>query len=97
MKLILASTAVRDLQSIAEYGRSQFGTVHTTQYIRRVRQALGLLIENPHLWRLHEFTEPPIRRYVCGSHAIFYDERPDSLLIVRILHHSQDHPAHITR
>ena len=92
----LTRQAAADLQDIYRYGRRLWGRAQAEQYARQLRQCFRLLATRPLAGRKREELQPPgLHSFAQGSHVIFYQPQPYGVLIVRILHGSQDVRRHL--
>jgi len=87
----LTRQAAADLQGIYRYTRRTWGRAQAAQYARQLQQCLTMLATRPHAGRRREELQPPgLHSFVQGSHVIFYQPQPYGVLIVRVLHGTQD-------
>lgn len=89
-KLLISRRADHDLVLISQYTTSEYGTVQARKYRDQLRSCFQSLLDNPHLGSSAEEIAPRLRRIRQQAHVIFYLVEADSVLIVRVLHHSMD-------
>jgi len=51
---------------------------------------LRLLADNPMLGRARPEIAPDLRSFAVGNYVIFYEPKPDGILLVRVLHGARD-------
>lgn len=94
-RIKFSSAARNDLAEIDDYGATRFGDEIAAGYARGFLEVFALLREYPlagrHRPELREGTRCKRHR----SHLIFYRVAGDTVFVQRILHHSQDLPAHL--
>ncbi len=81
--------AEADLSEIAVYTLEQWGEKQTDKYLAQLDDRCDFLAANPLIGRACPEVAQGLRRFPEGSHIIFYEMRPRSVLIVRILHRSR--------
>ncbi len=92
----LTIQAATDLKNIYLYTRRQWGKAQAERYASQLRQCLTMLAIRPHAGRKREALQPAgLHSFVQGSHVIFYQPQPCGVLIVRILHSTQDVTRHL--
>jgi Plasmid stabilization system protein len=57
---------------------------------------MALAAEHPSFGANYEFVKSDLRRYKCVSHAFYYRENLDGILVLRILHGRMDPSRHLT-
>lgn len=82
----LSTRAAADLGGIARYTIETFGVEQARRYRDDLEACFRTLAENPRLGRSAERLGPGLRRFEPRSHAVFYMQIEDGILIVRILH-----------
>lgn len=95
MKITLSTPAVNDLQDIYRYGLVTFSRATADSYLDLILSAFRTIEHNPRIGRLVPLTKTALHRYVVNKHIIYYDLFDTRIKIIRILHHTQDHPAHL--
>lgn len=94
-KLKLSTAARNDLAAIDDYGVAQFGEAIAAEYARGFRAALSSLRDYPLLGPLRSELREGTRCKLHRKHLIFYRVADETVFVQRILHHSQDVPAHL--
>ncbi len=89
-RLELSRQADEDLQHILRYGTSHYGESSADAYYFSFEASFDLLREYPLAGEVDHDSGLNLRRLHHGSHRIFYRHNPESVLIVRIVHHAQD-------
>jgi len=92
---VLSDEAGRDLFSIAAFTLDRFGYEQARKYRQELYRTLSLIAERPGIGVVCEHVRQRTRRFSHTSHIIYYQPLEDSVLILRILHHSQDPLRHI--
>jgi toxin ParE1/3/4 len=91
----LTRQAAADLRGIYRYTRRRWGKAQAERYASQLQQYCTMLATRPHAGRKREELQPPdLHSFVQGSHVIFYQPQPYGVLIVRILHGTQDVRRH---
>ena len=92
----LTRRAAADLKDIYRYTRRRWGQAQAEQYAHQLQQCLTMLATRPHAGRQRAELQPPgLHSFVQGSHVIFYQPQPYGVLIVRVLHGTQDARRHL--
>jgi len=92
---VLSDEAGHDLISIAEFTLDRFGYEQARKYRHELYRTLSLIAERPGVGVMCEQIRQRTRRFAHASHMIYYQPLEDSVLILRILHSSQDPLRHI--
>lgn len=92
----LSQRATSDLDAIAKYTIERFGIEQARSYRDSLKKSFEQLAGNPELGRRAEQLASGLLRFEHRSHVIFYLNRPDGLLIVRILHSGMDVLRHFS-
>ena len=93
----LTRQAEADLKDIYRYTRRMWGKTQAARYARQLQQCFTRLAGRPDAGRQREELRPPgLHSLVQGSHVIFYQPQPYGVLIVRVLHGSQDVRQHLS-
>lgn len=82
----LAKQARDDLHDIFLYGYERFGERQAESYAAGLDHTFLLLADTPLIGRKAEAIAPGIRRHEFGSHVILYEESPDGVLILAVIH-----------
>ncbi|HSX81601.1 MAG TPA: type II toxin-antitoxin system RelE/ParE family toxin [Candidatus Saccharimonadia bacterium] len=92
----LTRQAAADLRDIYRYTRRRWGKAQAERYTGQLQQCLTMLAVRPSTGRKREELQPPdLHSFVQGSHVMFYQPQPYGVLIVRILHGTQDARRHL--
>jgi toxin ParE1/3/4 len=86
----LTEEAVEDIEGILEFSIADFGLQQTEEYYRSLGKCLEMLDDNPEMGNPAIDLLPGYRRFSHISHVIFYKARNQGILVVRVLHKSQD-------
>ena len=91
MSLFSVSRAARaDLKNIAAYTQKTWSTEQRRTYIKDLDQIFLFLAENPMSGTPCDYIISGLRKHSHESHTIFYENRDDSIFIIRVLHKSMD-------
>ncbi|MDY0208256.1 MAG: type II toxin-antitoxin system RelE/ParE family toxin [Pseudomonas sp.] len=91
MSLFSVSRAARaDLKNIAAYTQKTWGAEQRKAYIKDLDLTFLFLAENPMSGTPCDYIISGLRKHSHESHTIFYENRDDSIFIIRILHKSMD-------
>ena len=82
----LTQHAENDLLNMFLYGFQTFGLAQAETYRDNILGCFQLLADNPRLGRPADQFAPGARRHEHAQHVIFYDEQPDGILIIAIIH-----------
>jgi toxin ParE1/3/4 len=82
----LSQRADRDLRDIYLYGVENFGLAQAERYRLELDACFAMLSEFPRLGRLSATIRAGLRRHEHGSHVVLYQEQPDHVLIVAVVH-----------
>lgn len=91
----LSLLAQEDLAGIADYTIETFGLRQARRYRDELDTCFHNLAENPRIGRCADRLAPGLRRFEHKSHAVFYTEYNDGVLIVRVLHARMDASLHL--
>jgi toxin ParE1/3/4 len=84
----LSPGASADLDDILAYGLKYHHETTAKAYLLSFNKVFALLEDYPFSGQIDE--EIGLRRWHHGSHRVFYQIEGDTVLIVRIIHHSRD-------
>lgn len=85
-KYRLTKEAESDLLKMFLYGFETFGLTQAEEYREGMIRCFELLAENPRIGRKADALAPGARRHEHARHVIIYDEQPDGVLIIGIIH-----------
>ncbi len=91
----LTADARGDLFDIADYTTLTFGVAQSLIYRDSLIEAFETLAAHPRAGISLDHIKPGARRLKHESHAIYYRTKGDHILILRILHQSQDPMRHL--
>ncbi|MGJ3626295.1 type II toxin-antitoxin system RelE/ParE family toxin [Sphingomonas sp. MMS24-JH45] len=91
----LSMAAQQDIREIRVFSKERFGIAATRDYIAGIRARFAFLRARPLAGSAQEDLAPALRALPYRSHRIYYRVRDDEVLVVRILHQSQDAQRHI--
>lgn len=92
VKLRLAKAAEGDLTNIRRYSEQKHGRERADAYLRSFVGAFARLREHSLIGSGRPNLPGDIRGLSCGRHVILYKMSGTDLLVVRIVHQSQDTP-----
>ncbi len=84
-KLKISAVADANLDSIYEYGFTQWGEEKADTYYDALISHFQQLCENPFLYAAIDDVRPGYRRSVSGSHSIYYRITDDHIEIMAII------------
>ncbi len=93
-RLLLTPAASDDLSDIWDYGAEIWGADRADKYTESIWNACNNLATGSRLGRPCEVS-PEFKKYLCGSHVIFFLLDEAALTVVRILHQKQDPYLHL--
>ena len=86
MRYRLSEQAETDLEDILIEGLLTFGELQALKYQDSFKRTFDLLAYMPHVGRSSERGREDERRFVHGSHVIFYRLEPDWIVIETIIY-----------
>jgi toxin ParE1/3/4 len=78
--------AEADLLNIVAYTLRTWSKTQTSCYLNEIETCCQTLVDNPAIGRPCDDIRPGLRRHEHGKHVIFYRQKLNGILIVRILH-----------
>ncbi len=84
----LSDKADADFFEAYLYGIEKFGRVQAVRFIRDLRNTFVVLSEHPRLGSLWRSIDPRVRRHEHRSYVILYEETPEGILILAVVHAS---------
>ena len=96
MNFYLREAAERDLADILAYGARLYGGPDAIAFLRTFDQAFVRLAMAPRLYSRVEGADGSFRSYSHRGYRVFYVVEQDIVAIVRVLHHTRDHPRHLS-
>jgi toxin ParE1/3/4 len=94
-RIVLARAAASDIDGIEAFTRERWGESQAQEYVIKLSAAVGRIAARPEIGRRYVELGIDLRRIVAGRHVIFYEDRDDHVLIVRILHERMDFSRHL--
>lgn len=86
--------AERDIQHIYRDTFKKWGEIQADKYDASLKHSIDLITSNPNLGRKCDYIKSGYRRHESGHHIIFYRQRKNNILIIRILHEKMDIEKH---
>lgn len=86
----LTYEAKSDVDDIFDYSESKFGYNQALEYFLDLESLFEQLVNFPHEGIIRNDIQENIRSIPVGSHIVYYSVLEKSILIIRILHHSQN-------
>ena len=93
--LRLTPAALRDLEGIWDYTVERWGTAQAVQYLDRLNEAFQQLAQAPDSGQRCDAIRPGYRRRWVEQHAVYYQLRGSTLVVVRVLHQRMDAARHM--
>jgi len=90
----LSHRAKADLDDIWTYSEEKWGSQRAAAYHPEIRDVVEMIVERPDLGWPDDTLRGGYRRWLSGSHVIFYKEGR-MVEIIRILHQSMDARRHL--
>lgn len=91
----LSPAAVEDLSEIWDFTQDRWDAAQAEIYIGEIRAAIERVAERPDRGRPCDEIRNGYRRYVTGSHLLFFVERDGGVDVIRILHQRMDPTRHL--
>ena len=91
----LTPAAQRDLSEIWDFTHNRWDVVQAEEYIAEIRDAIERVAKDPNRGRRCADIRDGYRRYVVGSHLVFFVEYEDAIDVIRILHQRMDPTRHM--
>ncbi len=91
----LTKFAERDLRSIAGYTIETFGINQARRYRDSLLRTFKSLAEHPRMGRDYSHVKQGCRRHEHESHVIYYKITDSGILVLRLLHQSQDPTSYL--
>ena len=91
----LSERAARDIEEIADYGFTNFGVAKSREYGQGLEDCLDNLAGSPLMGLGADELADGLRRYMYGSHWIFYVQRTGGIHVVRVLQKNMDFVRHL--
>ena len=94
-QLRVTDAAKRDLSDIASYTEATWGLDQKQKYIGALHERIKALWKNPSIGVVRDDAGQDCRSLACGSHQIFYRDSETTIIVLRVLHGSQDVHRHV--
>jgi toxin ParE1/3/4 len=95
MRYVLTRRAERDLDEIWDYTSDRWDNDQAELYTKQIRNAVEGIAADPERGRPASEIRGGYRKFVVGSHMIFFRALGDRVEIVRILHQRMDFARHL--
>ena len=95
-KFTVSKAASTDIRSIARYTQDTWGRDQRRRYLDGLNGKFEMLTAMPEMAAERRDFRPPVRIHHYEKHLIIYVIEDSGILIVRVLHQSQDVPAHLS-
>jgi toxin ParE1/3/4 len=93
---LLTSAARDDMVKIGRFTGEQWGKQQRNTYLKQLDTAFKLLAQQPEIGKDASAIKHLYRKFVQGSHIIFYRTGSESkILVIRVLHQSMDVDSHL--
>ncbi|HET7078497.1 MAG TPA: type II toxin-antitoxin system RelE/ParE family toxin [Chloroflexia bacterium] len=89
-RIIRHRRALTDLLEIWGHIAAESGEARATAYLRKIRQKIEVLAEQPGMGRSRDELSEGLRSLPVASHMIFYRPLPDGIEVVRVIHGKRD-------
>ena len=89
----VSRAAAADIKSIARYTQDTWGRDQRRRYLDGLGDKFQMLAAHPQMAAERRDFRPPVRIHHYEKHLIIYVIEEGGILIVRVLHQSQDVPA----
>lgn len=91
----LTPAAQREVSSIWDFTQDRWDVSQAEIYTVEIREAIERIAADPERGRRIDHIRSDYRRYVVGSHLIYYAEHARSIDVIRILHQRMDPTRHL--
>jgi toxin ParE1/3/4 len=95
-KFTVTKAANADICSIARYTQDTWGRDQRRRYLDGLNEKFEVLAAMPEMVAERRDFRPPVRIHHYEKHLIIYVITNSGILIVRVLHQSQDVPAQLS-
>lgn len=92
-RFTVSKAAQADIRNIARYTQDTWGRDQRRRYLDGLNDKFEMLAERPEMAAERRDFRPPVRIHHYEKHLIIYAISDSGILIVRVLHQSQDVPA----
>jgi toxin ParE1/3/4 len=94
IRYVLSPRAQVDLDEIWDYTAEKWGNDQAERYIRLLQHGIETVASDPRRGSSCDEIRSGYRKYLVGSHVVFYRLTSDGIDVVRILHSRMDFKAH---
>jgi toxin ParE1/3/4 len=95
MTIHISPKAQADLDDIWSYTELKWNTTQAESYVRQIAEAFEVIAAEPRRGRDCGDIRPGYRKYLVGSHVIFFRVTAAYVEVVRILHAHMDFDRHL--
>ena len=95
MRVTFSSRAKADVQGIWNYTVERWGRSQAEIYLRLIGAAVESMAADPSVGRPCDDVRLGYRKYLVGSHVLFYRVTGKAIFVVRILHQRMDIERHL--
>lgn len=95
-KFTVSKAANTDIRGIARYTQNTWGRDQRRRYLDGLNEKFEMLAAMPEMAAERRDFQPPVRIHHYEKHLIIYVINDSGILIVRVLHQSQDVPAQLS-
>ncbi|MEP6021428.1 MAG: type II toxin-antitoxin system RelE/ParE family toxin [Paracoccaceae bacterium] len=92
----VSTAASGDIRRIARYTQDTWGRAQRRRYLDGLNEKFKVLASMPDMALERRDFRPPVRIHHYEKHLIIYVIEDSGILIVRVLHQSQDVPAQLS-
>jgi toxin ParE1/3/4 len=89
-RLVVAPLAMHDLREIYRYSIQNWSETRALEYDRALRDGFRRLLEHPAIGQLRPDLGAELRSFSVREHRIIYRVTPDTIRVLRVLHHRRD-------
>jgi toxin ParE1/3/4 len=94
-RYVLSPRAQADVAEIWNYSAKRWSVEQAENYLRQIKTAIEAVATQPTIGQSCDDIRAGYRRYLTGSHVLFYRPLRDGVDIVRILHTRMDLRRHL--
>jgi toxin ParE1/3/4 len=94
-KLLLTQRALQDIQAIYDYSVERWGKRTAERYLDDIEAGLDRVKTQPALLRREPDFDAALSFYRVDKHLLVCDARPESIVVLTVVHASIDIPARL--
>jgi toxin ParE1/3/4 len=94
-KLLLTHRALHDIQGIFDYSVEHWGKRAAEKYLDAIESGLDRVQSQPELLRPEPDFHRSLTFYRINQHLLVCDARPESIVVLTVVHASMDIPARL--